>query len=255
MKVLGWQWGLACALACSFAGEARSAEPVKAVKRPNILFILVDDESPFDLKAYDPSSPLRTPNLDRLAAEGMTLDGAYHMGSFSGAVCTPSRHMIMSGRTVWHLPIAPQVMQKGLCPADLPDQTIPAVFNRAGYATMRTCKKGNSYEAANERFAVRHDATKRGGTDETGSAWHAEQVLAYLAEREAKQDTRPFYIHFGFSHPQDTRDGKPELLAHHGAVNHTNRNSLPPANAKQGEIAWTWRSHGSTVVTRRRPMQ
>ena len=34
----------------------------------------------------------------------MVLDGAYHMGSWSGAVCTPSRHMVMSGRTVWHLP-------------------------------------------------------------------------------------------------------------------------------------------------------
>ena len=138
--------------------------------RPNILFILVDDQSPFDLKFYNPQSPLETPNIDRLAREGMVFDGAYHMGSFSGAVCTPSRHMIMSGRTVWHLPIAPQAMQKGLCPPNLEQQTIPAVFNRAGYATMRTCKQGNSYEAANKLFTVRHDATKRGGTPETGSA-------------------------------------------------------------------------------------
>jgi len=71
--------------------------------RPNFLFILVDDQSPFDLKIYNPSSPLDSPNLDRLAARGMVFDGAYHMGAFSGAVCMPSRHMIMSGRTVWHL--------------------------------------------------------------------------------------------------------------------------------------------------------
>jgi arylsulfatase A-like enzyme len=75
--------------------------------RPNFLFILVDDQSPFDLKTYDPTSMLNTPNIDRLAASGMVFDGAYHMGSFSGAVCMPSRHMIMSGRTVWHLPPAP----------------------------------------------------------------------------------------------------------------------------------------------------
>ncbi len=75
------------------------------VKRPNILFIVVDDQSPFDLKIYNPQSSLETPTLDRLAAEGMVFDGAYLMGSFSGAVCTPSRHMLMSGRTVWHLPI------------------------------------------------------------------------------------------------------------------------------------------------------
>ena len=70
--------------------------------RPNSLFVLVDDQSPFDLMIYNPRSELETPTLDRLAAEGMVIDGAYHMGTFSGAVCTPSRHMIMSGRTVWH---------------------------------------------------------------------------------------------------------------------------------------------------------
>ncbi|MBA4191899.1 MAG: sulfatase [Planctomycetaceae bacterium] len=203
-----------------------------AADRPNILFILVDDQSPFDLKVYNAKSPLQTPTIDRLAAEGMTLDGAYHMGATMGAVCTPSRHMIMSGRSVWHLPISPGALQKKLCPPELEKNTIPAVFNRAGYNTMRTCKQGNSYEAANKQFTVRKDATKRGGTDETGSAWHAEQVLAYLKQREADKDTDPFLIYFGFSHPHDTRDGKPELLAKYGAVNHTDANALPPANPK-----------------------
>lgn len=205
-------------------------------KRPNILFILVDDQSPFDLKCYNPQSPLETPNLDRLAREGVVFDGAYHMGSFSGAVCTPSRHMIMSGRTVWHLPNAPQALQKGLCPANLEQQTIPAVFNRAGYATMRTCKQGNSYEAANKLFTVRHDATKRGGTPETGSAWHGDRVMEYLAERESTKDTKPFLIYFGFSHPHDERNGTPELLAKYGAVNHTDRSAPPPANPRQPKL-------------------
>ena len=200
-----------------------------AADRPNILFILVDDQSPFDLKIYNPKSPLQTPTIDRLAAEGMTFDAAHHMGSFSGAVCTPSRHMIMCGRTVWHLPIGPN---KSKCPADIEKYTIPAVFNAAGYDTMRTCKMGNSYEAANKQFTVRKDATKRGGTDETGSAWHAEQVLDYLKLRETSKDKDPFLIYFGFSHPHDTRDGKPDLLAKYGAVNHTNRKELPPENAK-----------------------
>ena len=96
-------------------------------KRPNILFILVDDQSPFDLRLYNPRSTLRTPNIDRLAARGVVVDGAYHMGSFSGAVCMPSRHMIMSGRTVWHLPPAPFGAKTS--PSHLELQTIPAVFN------------------------------------------------------------------------------------------------------------------------------
>lgn len=200
--------------------------------RPNILFVIVDDQSPFDLKMYNPQSSLETPTLDRLAAEGMVFDGAYHMGSFSGAVCTPSRHMVMSGRTVWHLPISPGAKKDNRCPEHLELQTIPAVFNRAGYATMRTCKIGNSYEAANKQFSVRKDASKRGGDDESGSAWHAEQVLTYLDDRASQKDTDPFLIYFGFSHPHDTRDGKPELLEKYGATNHADPATLPPANAK-----------------------
>jgi arylsulfatase A-like enzyme len=207
-------------------------------RRPNILFILVDDQSPFDLKAYNPKSPLRSPNLDRLAAQGMVLDGAYHMGSFSGAVCTPSRHMIMSGRSVWHLPIGPGA--RAHCPPQLEQNTIPAVFNRAGYDTMRTCKMGNSYEAANQLFTVRKDATKRGPTDESGSAWHGEQVLAYLQNRESTRDRDPFLIYFGFSHPHDTRDGKPELLANYGATNHTDPTTPPPAHPKQPPLPENW---------------
>ncbi len=200
-------------------------------KRPNLLFILVDDQSPLDLKLYNPQSTLETPNLDKLAAQGMVFDGAYHMGSFSGAVCMPSRHMIMSGRTVWHLPPAPWGAKTS--PPALEQQTIPAVFNRAGYATMRTCKMGNSYEAANKLFTVRLDATKRGGTDESGSPWHGDRVMDYLQERESSREAKPFLIYYGFSHPHDERDGRPELLAKYGASNHTDKANPPSSHSLQ----------------------
>lgn len=209
-----------------------------AEKRPNFLFILVDDQAPFDFKFYDPTSPLAAPNLEKLAAEGIVIDRAYHMGGFIGGVCTPSRHMIMSGRTLWHLPIGPLATTH--CPPHLEKETIPAVFNRAGYDTMRTCKKGNSYEAANKEFTVRRDASKRGGDAESGSAWHAEQVLDYLKTREETKDPDPFFIYFGFSHPHDTRDGTPELLAKYGAVNHADKNALPPANPKAPALPRNW---------------
>ena len=224
---------LSAVLVCLLLVSTCVPNDAAAKERPNILFIIVDDQSPFDLKIYNPKSSLQSPNIDRLAAEGTVFDGAYHMGSFSGAVCTPSRHMVMSGRTLWHLPNAKGSIAAGLCPPNLEQNTMAAVFNRAGYDTMRTCKKGNSYEGANKQFMVRHDASKRGGTDETGSAWHGEQVLEYLNQREAAKDADPFLIYFGFSHPHDTRDGKPELLAKYGAVNHTDPNSLPPADPKQ----------------------
>jgi choline-sulfatase len=129
-----------------------------------LLFILVDDQSPFDLKVYDPKSPLETPNIDRLAAEGMVFDGAYHMGSFSGAVCSPSRHMIMSGRTCGTCPTRRARCKKGTLPAGPGTEHDSRRLQPRRLRTMRTCKMGNSYEAANKLFTVRHDATKRGGT-------------------------------------------------------------------------------------------
>jgi arylsulfatase A-like enzyme len=218
-----------------FVLSQKGSSSVLAGKRPNILFILADDQSPFDLKMYNRDSILDTPVLDELASAGMVFDGAYHMGSWSGAVCTPSRHMIMTGRSVWHIPGGgnPNDGNPEMVPADLPENTMAAIFNRAGYATMRTCKKGNSYKAANEKFTVCHESTQRGGTDDTGSAWHAEQVLNYLNDRQTNKGSKPFMIYYGFSHPHDPRDGKVDLLAKYGSVNHTDKDSLPPDNAKQ----------------------
>jgi choline-sulfatase len=223
-----------------------SLTAIAAKKRPNILYIIADDQSPFDLKCYNPSSALDAPVIGKLAAEGMVLDGAYQMGSWVGGVCTASRHMIMSGRTVWHIPdvrkrkLNPNHKNPKLVPPDLAKHTLAAVFNRAGYDTMRTCKRGNSFDAANALFAVSRVASKRGGTAETGSAWHAEQVLDYLGTRETTKDSKPFLIYFGFSHPHDKRDGTPALLKKYGAVNHTDRNALPPANAKQPKLPVNW---------------
>ena len=209
--------------------------PALLAKKPNFLFILVDDQSPFDLKIYNPKSPLETPNIDSLAKEGLVFDGSYHMGSWSGAVCTCSRTMIMTGQSVWHIPKNSKKNPKKQVPrgAQPEIQTLPRVFNRAGYETMRTCKRGNSYSLANKQFQIVKDATKRGGTDETGSHWHGQQVMDYLTDREAKKTEDPFLIYFGFSHPHDERNGKPELLAKYGAKNHRDKNSIPALHPKQ----------------------
>lgn len=214
--------------------QAKSSE--SSAKRPNVLFIITDDQSPLELRCYNRSSQLETPTLDRLAARGMTVEGAYHMGSFMGAVCTPSRHMIMTGRTLWHLPSS--VMERVSrdfpteCPSDVANFTMGQVFRSAGYDTMRTCKRGNSYPEANDRFEVSRVASKLGPTDSTGSAWHAEQVLGFLERRQSTGSTRPFLVYLGFSHPHDPRNGKPELLSKYGATNHQDPETLPsPTNS------------------------
>ena len=208
------------ALATLWAGLVVADQGDAPDKRPNILFILTDDQAPQTLKAYG-NTVTHTPNLDRLSAEGMTFDGAHHMGSWSGAVCRPSRTMIMTGRSVWHIPGkgSPHNDNPSLVPPDMPEHTLPAVFNRAGYDTFRTCKTGNSYPQANKQFKTVHDRMNRMGNAEEGSAWHGDRVMEYLEQREAEGATQPFLIYFGFSHPHDPRNGTPELLARYGATN------------------------------------
>ena len=69
-------------------------------QRPNFLFIISDDQDASTLGVYG-DKYCDTPFIDRLSKKGMTLRSAYNMGSYSAAVCTPSRIMLMTGRNLW----------------------------------------------------------------------------------------------------------------------------------------------------------
>lgn len=61
---------------------------------PNILLILADDLGYGDIAFYNPESKVPTPNIDRLATEGMLFTDAHSPAT----VCTPSRYSILTGR-------------------------------------------------------------------------------------------------------------------------------------------------------------
>ncbi|MEM8955514.1 MAG: sulfatase-like hydrolase/transferase [Verrucomicrobiota bacterium] len=74
---------------------------VKAAEKPNVLFIFADDQC-FDTIRELGNVEIETPNLDRLVKRGTTFSHAYNMGSWSGAVCVASRHMLNTGLFLWH---------------------------------------------------------------------------------------------------------------------------------------------------------
>src|SRR5688572_2603164 len=76
------------ALVVAFAATVRAAADA-----PNILLILSDDHSAAHVGCYG-NKDVRTPNLDRLAAEGMRFDRAY----VAAPQCVPSRAAILTGR-------------------------------------------------------------------------------------------------------------------------------------------------------------
>ena len=66
-------------------------------RQPNIIYILADDLGYGDVKVYNKNSKIATPNIDKLAMQGMRFTDAH---STSG-VCTPTRYSIMTGRYPW----------------------------------------------------------------------------------------------------------------------------------------------------------
>lgn len=73
---------------------------ISAGAKPDILFIFADDLAFSTIHALG-NGEIETPNLDRLVKRGTTFTRAYNMGSWSGAVCVASRHMLNTGLYVW----------------------------------------------------------------------------------------------------------------------------------------------------------
>ena len=71
-------------------------------QKPNILFFFTDDQR-FDTIRALGNKDVQTPVLDRLVAEGTTFTHAHIPGGTSGAICMPSRAMLHTGRTLFHL--------------------------------------------------------------------------------------------------------------------------------------------------------
>jgi arylsulfatase A-like enzyme len=94
---------------------------------PNIVFILADDMGSADLGVYG-SGAIRTPHLDRMAAEGIRFTQAYA----GNTVCAPSRSTLMTGTHMGHTPVRSNTGGVSLRDSDV---TIAELLKTAGYAT------------------------------------------------------------------------------------------------------------------------
>ena len=106
---------------------------LSAADKPNIIYILADDLGYGDLGCYGQKT-LSTPNIDKLAAEGMKFTRHY-AGS---TVCAPSRCVLMTGLHTGHCRV------RGNDPWTIPDEdvTVPNLLKKAGYHTACIGKYG-----------------------------------------------------------------------------------------------------------------
>lgn len=106
-----------------------AAGPAPAT-RPNIVFILADDAGIGDFSAYGCRYGV-TPNIDRLAAEGMKFTRAYS----GSAVCAPSRGVLMTGQHTGHGLRRANQSKIGLLALPTGQLTVARLLQQAGYAT------------------------------------------------------------------------------------------------------------------------
>lgn len=110
-------------------GRNQDHGPEQEPRRPHLIFILVDDQGYNDIGYHNPR--LRTPNLDRLASEGVILESYYVQ-----PICTPSRSQLLTGRYQIHTGLQHSIIRPQQ-PNCLPPQldTLPQRLQQLGYAT------------------------------------------------------------------------------------------------------------------------
>lgn len=189
------------------------SQGIQAAARPNILFLFADDMRADTLAAHG-NPHIRTPNLDRLVAEGFSFRGNYIFGGNSGAVCVPSRAMLMSGKTWFHVDTA---TLKGV-------KLLPELLGEHGYVTFGTGKWHNGQPSWLRAFLRGKTVMFGGMSDHTkvpvrdlapdgkltaerigerfSSELFADSAIEFLKSHDGR---KPFFAYVAFTAPHDPR--------------------------------------------------
>ena len=219
---------LVCTAAVTVAAIVGSAAaPFRAAnawqRPPNIVFILADDLGVNDLGVYGRKDH-GTPNLDRLAAEGLRFTAAY----VASPICSPSRAAFMTGRSparlhiTTYLPGRPNATSQKLLHPEMRQQlpleetTLAERLRAAGYATALIGKwhlGGAGFSPLEQGFDVYHAGQPTTKPSETEGG-KGEYDLTREAERfiDANRE-RPFFLLLSHNNPHISfRNARPALV-------------------------------------------
>jgi arylsulfatase A-like enzyme len=174
-----------------------------AAGKPNLLFVITDDQR-WDTVAALGNSEIQTPVQDSLVRRGFVFTNCYCMGSMVPAVCAPSRTMVMTGKSLWHIPEPRAKSYDG--------PTLGKSFRDAGYSTFFCGKKWNTFLAGNEDFeTVVYDLTKSKDRDakKDCAQFMADHAIDWLAHQDAD---RPWCMYLGPPVPHDPRVAPDEFM-------------------------------------------
>ncbi len=194
-------------------------------RKPNILFIVTDDQR-FDTIHALGNNEIHTPTQDALVKRGFVFNNTYCMGGMEPAVCAPSRTMIMTGKSLFHIP-----KPRGKSYADI---SLGKSFKKAGYSTLFVGKRSNSFLAGNQEFAtvLFHDESPKVRAEQ--SRWVADQSIQWL---QKQSNDEPFFVYLGASVPHDPRLAPPEFRNRYDAEKISlPKNFMPKHPFDNGEL-------------------
>ncbi len=189
-------WLLAFVLTAASPGPPGTGSPGG---KPNVLFILADDMRTDSIGALG-NPHIQTPNLDTLVRRGMAFTHAYCMGSLVPAVCTPSRTMMLTGRSLFHLPTPDGRGNYALW---------PNAMKAGGFDTFHLGKKENSFVPGMEAFDRCVYVPTAPALREETSRTTADGVIEYLRGRNRR---KPFFIYYAPPVPHDPRVAPKEFM-------------------------------------------
>jgi arylsulfatase A-like enzyme len=151
LNLLVWLLGLWVTFPLASCSQ-KPAEKQQPEKKPNILFIYLDDLGYGDVSAYGVGT-IQTPNMDRLANGGLRFTNGYA----SSATCTPSRYALLTGTYPWRNQDAKILPGTAPLIIDTAQMTIPKMLKAQGYETAVIGKwhlgLGNGFVDWNQEIA------------------------------------------------------------------------------------------------------
>jgi arylsulfatase A-like enzyme len=187
-----------------------------AQSRPNFLILLTDDQRLNTLGVYDADCPIETPNIDRLANEGIRFDEAF----VTTPICCVSRASILTGRYASNHRMH---QFQTLLPADVFEQSYNMILEKAGYFTGQLGKYGVLITPDQRKRFSFWDANEGQGPkfrDYKGETLHDSEWLTVKTEEflDAVPRNKPFCLQVNYKAPHGSSCPAPEddhLLDNH----------------------------------------
>jgi arylsulfatase A-like enzyme len=168
-------------------------------KKPNILFIFADDQSPDTIGAYG-NKHIKTPNIDMLAEKGVSFSNAHNMGAWNGAVCLASRAMLNSGRSVWQA----YKMDKQFAQGEGLDTSWSKMMEKQGYDTYMTGKWHVAAPASSVFNTVTH--VRPGMPNDTWDHNTMETLFDAFENGTSPYSSPEEFIPLGYNRPLNQND-------------------------------------------------